>query len=238
MSSNNSVNYNSTKKNGQSDHKVSFSSILRFKLNVVSQMGEVDSNLQPLHDASTWFKNYLFLNHSIIRSSVPLMQAAHKQCKELQNEEELMIGLAKYYEKHSFEELYHDEWLLEDLESIGIPRKESLSREPSQSVAELVGSQYYWIYHWHPVCLIGYISFLEGNPPTKQSIDQLQEATGYPKAAFRTLLKHSDLDPHHRDDLNDLLDLLPLTERHKEWITCNALYSANKILEVTNSTHN
>ena len=69
----------------------------------------------------------------------------------------------------------HDERLLDDLESIGVSRQESLLRKPLQTVAELVGSQYYWIYYWHPVCLLGYISFLEGDPPKKELIDQLQK---------------------------------------------------------------
>jgi hypothetical protein len=42
----------------------------------------------------------------------------------------------------------HDEWLLDDLESIGVSRQESLLLKPLQTVAELVGRQYYWIYYW------------------------------------------------------------------------------------------
>ncbi len=80
-----------------------------------------------------------------------------------------MFELGEYYKKHIQEEMNHDEWILNDLQSIGVPHEESLSRKPLQSVAELVGSQYYWIYHWHPVCLLGYISFLEGDPPTRES---------------------------------------------------------------------
>jgi hypothetical protein len=75
---------------------------------------------------------------------------------------------------------------------------------------------------------------LEGDPPKKEMIEQLQTITGYPKTAFRTLIKHSDLDSHHRDELNELLEMLPLTPKHEQWITFNALYSANKFMEIRN----
>jgi hypothetical protein len=162
------------------------------------------------------------------------MKTAYEQCNRLPGETKLLTNLKKYYLKHSHEERDHDEWLLDDLESIGVSRQQSLSRKPVQAVSELVGSQYYWIYHWHPVCLLGYIAFLEGDPPKKEFIDQLQKATGYPITAFRTIIKHSDLDPHHRDELNEILDTLPLELKHEQWITSNASYSAYKIIEVRN----
>jgi hypothetical protein len=159
------------------------------------------------------------------------MQTAYHRC-DMSNHDKILAELKEYYKIHTEEEMYHDEWLLDDLEEIGVSRQESLSKKPSQKVAELVGSQYYWINHWHPVCLLGYISFLEGNPPETRMIDRLEEITGYPKLAFRTIRKHSQLDTSHRDDLNRLLDTLPLTTLHEHWITYNALYSANKFTEI------
>jgi hypothetical protein len=188
--------------------------------------------LPPKQNARAWFKDYLIVTYSIIRSSVPLMHAAYEQCSHLQEQTRLAIDLKGYYKKHIQEETNHDVWLLDDLESISISRQESLSIKPSQAVAELVGSQYYWMYHWHPICLLGYISFLEGDPPGKEAIDQLKKTTGYPDTAFRTIVKHSDLDPYHRDDLNKLLETLPLETKHEQWITYNALYSANKLMEI------
>ena len=37
---------------------------------------------------------------------------------------------------------------------------------PPPSVAGLVGSQYYWILHHHPVAFLGYVALMEGYPPT------------------------------------------------------------------------
>ena len=219
------------------NYKTSFSARLRIKLQLAYGSKEGKNTTLPSgQNAPAWFRDYLIVTHSIIRSSVPLMQAAYGRCCDLSEEGKLMTELRKYYKKHIQEEMNHDEWLLDDLESIGVSRQESLLRKPLQTVAELVGSQYYWIYYWHPVCLLGYISFLEGDPPKKELIDQLQKITGYPKTAFRTLAKHSDLDPHHRDELNELLETLPLTAKYEQWITSNALYSANKLIEIRNQS--
>ncbi|HEY7079856.1 MAG TPA: hypothetical protein VH500_09150 [Nitrososphaeraceae archaeon] len=214
------------------EYKTSFSARLRIKLELAFSRIDGKSAIYSNQRPSNWFKDYLLCTHSIIRASVPLMQAAYERCQHLSEERRLLTSLASYYNKHIVEEMDHDKWLLDDLEEIGISNEMSLSQKPLQGVAELVGSQYYWIYHWHPVCLLGYISFLEGNPPTKEQINRLIQETKYPKLAFRTLLKHSDLDFRHRDELNTILDMLPLTEKHQHWITSNALYTANKIMEI------
>jgi heme oxygenase-like protein len=147
----------------------------------------------------------------------------------------LSIGLATYYDKHSKEETLHDEWLLADLETMGVQRTDVLSRRPRAEVAELVGSQYYWILHFHPVSLLGYIAVMEGYPPNRKAIDIMALRTGYPQEAFRTLAKHSYLDPGHRDDLNRVLDTLPMDREQEEWITLNAIYTLGKWNEVIDS---
>ena len=114
------------------------------------------------------FRNHLTTLHTIIRASVPLMLAAEARSMEL-TDDPVCPKLAEYYHTHAKEEAGHDEWLLADLKIIGMPKSEALARRPTQEVAELVGSQYYWIRHWHPVCLLGYIAVMEGNPPPKQA---------------------------------------------------------------------
>jgi hypothetical protein len=206
-----------------------FSTKLSIRLQVVYDLQNIKAVLPTKQSATTWYKDYLVTMHSIIRSSVPLMKAAYDRCKHLKKEPKLISDLKKYYQKHIQEEMNHDEWLLDDLESISVSRNECLSRLPSLTVAEVVGSQYYWIFHWHPVSLLGYIVFLEGNPPKMELIEYLRTITEYPETAFRTLVKHSNLDPYHKHDLYELLESLPLTPRHEKWITSNALYCAYKL---------
>lgn len=157
------------------------------------------------------YPEYLFTSHSIIRASVPLMEAGRERAAALSAEDPVAAALAPYYEQHIPEEQDHDEWLLDDLEVLGRTRTEILARPPSPTVAALVGAQYYWIFHYHPVALLGYIAVLEGYPPSMAMIDDLAAGTGYTRDAFRTMVAHAELDPGHSEELDELLDELPLT---------------------------
>ena len=183
-----------------------------------------------------WFIHRMVTMHQIMRSSVPLMQAAESMCgvdgDAKPEEKALHKALEEYYHKHIEEERHHDEWLLDDLESIGLKRWEVLAKEPPDTVAEFVGTQYYWIYHFHPVILMGYIAFLEGNPPTKEGVQVLKAATGYPDTAFRIIEKHGVLDIKHKEDLDNTLDSLPLQNYHKDMIVKNAVFSTKRFNQV------
>jgi hypothetical protein len=76
----------------------------------------------------------------------------------------------------------------------------------------MVGAIYYWIHHYHPVVLLGYLAVMEGAPPSGDLIDNIQERSGYPEAAFNTLRHHGTIDPDHGEELWDLLDRLPLAD--------------------------
>jgi Iron-containing redox enzyme len=167
--------------------------------------------------------DYLFLIHSIIRASVPLMKDALDRAVFLAKNDTLAASLAKYLGQHVNEERHHDDWLLDDIGELGIPREAVWSRMPSATVASLVGSQYYWIHHHHPIALLGYIAVLEGSPPVESQIAEVIERTGLPERAFRTFIKHARLDPHHRDDLNSALDMMSLTGEHETLIATSAL---------------
>jgi pyrroloquinoline quinone (PQQ) biosynthesis protein C len=155
---------------------------------------------------------------------VPLTEAALAAARRL--DDPLGAPLAAYLEEHADEELGHDETLLGDLEAIGVPRTDVLARVPSPSVAALVGGQYYWIHHHHPVSFLGYVGLMEGYPPTPELIEELTERTGYPLDAFRTYVEHAELDPGHRDRLDGTLDALPLDESHEVAIGISAIATA------------
>lgn len=158
---------------------------------------------------------YFFVTHTVMRTSVPLMEAALGQARRMQESDPVAAGVAEYLAKHIPEERNHDEWLLDDLEVLGVSRSEVLDRVPPATVAALAGSQYYWIFHCHPAALLGYIAVLEGYPPSADHLEKVLGRTGLPRDGFRTFFKHSHLDLHHRQDLYDTLDALPLTEKHQ-----------------------
>jgi hypothetical protein len=171
------------------------------------------------------YPEYLFMSHSIIRASVPLMETARARALELAPSDPVSAQLAPYLEEHIPEELDHDEWLLDDLETLGRPRQSVLARTPSPTVASLVGAQYYWIFHYHPVALLGYIALFEGYPPTPQMVDDLVVSTGYSRDSFRTMAAHAELDPGHRDELDRLLDSLALTREQTAVVGLSAIWS-------------
>jgi hypothetical protein len=169
---------------------------------------------------------YLVLQHQIIRATVPLTEAAVVRARELGDRDPLAPPLAGYLEEHVDEELGHDETLLGDLELLGVDRENVLARMPSPAVAGLVGSQYYWIHHYHPIAFLGYVALMEGYPPTPELIDTLVERSGHPRAAFHTYLEHAELDPGHRDHLDRTIDSLPLDASHEMALGISAIATA------------
>jgi hypothetical protein len=157
---------------------------------------------------------------------VPLTEAALTRSRELSDTDPLAAPLAAYLEEHVDEELGHDETLLDDLELVGVDRASAVARMPSPTVAALVGSQYYWIFHYHPVTFLGFVALMEGHPPTPELIEVLIARTGFPPDAFRTYVEHADLDPGHRDHLDRTLDSLPLTAEHESALGVSAIASA------------
>jgi hypothetical protein len=178
------------------------------------------------------YPEFLFRNHSVIRCSVPLMKAAAERCETMLDREPIAEGMLTYFRKHIPEETGHDDWVLDDLETLGYKREEVLKRIPPPSAAALAGAQYYWIRHVHPVAMLGFIAVLEGTPPDVEFFEQTADRIGVPRRAFSNLLLHGKLDPQHRDDLNHALDALPLTEDHHNLMAISAFQTVALLTRV------
>jgi hypothetical protein len=180
-------------------------------------------------EVAALYPEFLFLVHSMIRTSVRMMEEAAAAAYDLGDGDPVAPQLAAYFEKHCQEEAGHDDWLLDDLEVLGVSRETVWARMPSTIVAGLIGAQYYWIRHVHPVALLGYLAVLEGNPPKVAELEAIRQRTGLPAESFRTLVKHAEIDPHHRDDLNALIDTLPLAPRHHSLISVSAFHTIEQV---------
>ncbi len=178
------------------------------------------------------FPEYLSHVHASVRATVPLMRAAEARCRELGPSDPLAARLAVYFAQHALEELDHEEWLLRDMESIGMNCAEARQRVPPPTIAALAGAQYYWIFHAHPVALLGYFAVLEGIPPDEAHLASVRERTGLPEDGFRMLIEHARLDPQHGDEVFDLLDELPLNAHHRELVGVSALYTMECLTSV------
>jgi hypothetical protein len=98
---------------------------------------------------------------------------------------------------------------------------------PPPSIAALVGAQYYWIAHHHPVAVVGYAFLTETAPPGKGELEALLARTGLPRKSFRSLLAHSVLDQKHGADVERALDALPLTPEHLSALGVSLVSSIN-----------
>jgi hypothetical protein len=199
------------------------SEVLRLKIGLAG--GAVPPNLARLWThpkLNELFPQFLILLHQIIRASVPLMKTA-MQCAKAREQDVVARQLVNYFASHIEEEAEHDQWLLHDLECGGYSNAHVLSQIPGSVVAALVGAQYYWVHHHHPVALLGYIAVLEGAPPTTTHVENLKMVTGLPPAMFRTYEKHGELDPTHRAEFDTYLDQLPLTKEHTTLLGLSAI---------------
>jgi heme oxygenase-like protein len=180
---------------------------------------------------------YLGTMHMVVRSAVPLMEAAVEQARARGPLDPLCTRLIDYYTRHIKEETGHDSWLLEDLRATGNDPEEVLDRIPSPRVATLVGAQYYWLRHYHPVSLLGHITAIESYHPPAGLAHRLGELTGYPAAAFRAISRHEVLDVHHRREVVELLDLLPLEMQQEKMISLSGLHTLQSGIDVLAEIH-
>jgi hypothetical protein len=211
------------------------SSVLRRKIALampplVAAQRRLDQHPDP---AAAWIA-FLGVLYGSMRASVPLLETALDRARDLSPADPLAAGLTDYLHRHSEEERGHDEWLLQDLQSVGVDSTELLSRPPSGAVAALIGAQYYWVLHYHPVCILGYLMVIEGDPPSRRSLQDLQSRSGLPPSAFRTMLEHADLDIDHAAELADLLDLLPLSSSHNEALGLSAISTVAGLTRILN----
>lgn len=179
-----------------------------------------------------FFPEYLLTLYASMRATVPLLEAAAERARALAPDDPVAAALVPYFVQHAREELHHDDWLLEDMALLDIDPELARSRYAPPDVAAMIGAQYYWLHYSHPVSLLGCFAVLEGSPPEAEVLDQVAERTGIPKAGLRTLYKHAQLDPHHRDDLDAMLDELPLTPAHAATVGLSALAVVDQLGDI------
>jgi hypothetical protein len=212
--------------------RISNSSQLQLKLDLV--LPHLNAAAAALWDhprLTELYPSFLLTLHWIVRASVSLMERALERARDLKPDP-VASGIAGYLAQHIPEERHHDEWLLEDLGVLGVDRAQALRSVPSAAVASLVGSQYYWILHYHPIALLGYLAIAEGNPPGEDHLEEIVRRTQLPRAAFRTLFKHAELDPTHSLEFRQVLDQLPLTPGNSTLLGLSALHTVHMYAQV------
>lgn len=146
----------------------------------------------------------------VMRCGFSLMSVAGERALRLPNDP-VAVDLAAYVQVHLEEELGHDQWMLDDIQTLGLSEQEVLQAQPCAAVVELIGRQYFWIMHGHPVAIMGYLTLMEGYAPLADQLEEIRLRTGAPATAFRCLKSHAEDDPSHLADLNSTLDRMDLS---------------------------
>jgi hypothetical protein len=188
--------------------------------------------------AAELFPRCLATGYYVAQAMVPLMEAALGRARELAPRDAVAEGLATYLERHIPEEMHGDEpggATLDDLAALSVDPVALRESPPPPKIAALIGAQYYWIFHYHPVALLGFLE-LEAYHPHEPALERLIEATGLPRSGFRQLLLHAKLDVAHARELHRVLDSLPLDPSHERLIGLSALQTvallADALLDV------
>jgi hypothetical protein len=174
---------------------------------------------------------FLIQLHRVMHGGISLMRTAKDRALSLPDDV-VAAQTAAYLEMHIEEEKDHDQWLLNDIESLGIDPAEVLRATPLQAVVSLLGAQYFWILHMHPVAIFGYLIVLEGYPPLVHQLEQIRRNTGLPASAFRCLISHAEDDPDHIDTLNRTLDSMPLTPDQSKYLALSAFHTIDAVASI------
>jgi hypothetical protein len=173
------------------------------------------------------YREWLRTSYDLVRATAPLLaEAVSASVRHGEGD------LARYYAGQLIEEYGHDQWIEEDWAAAGGDPAELASRIPRPAVAKLVGAQYYWLRHTHPIALAGHIAMLEWHPPDPGVVASLMNRTGLPEHAFRTITRHIDIDAEHGPPLENLLARLPHGDARQHMVSTSALTTAHALVEL------
>jgi hypothetical protein len=200
------------------------SQALRRKIALVSaRYVAVSRALWSHHAFAHLYPDLLATVHAVTRASVPLMETARQVLRD-HPPDTLTSSLDDYFRRHIPEETGHDRWVLEDLRTLR-DDVDVLGLASDPSVATLVGAQYYWLRHLHPLTLLGYIAVIEGEPVDVSLVEEVARQHGLSKDSLRAYVRHGHLDVAHSADLDSLLDSLPLTRCQEGWMAQSAFHT-------------
>jgi heme oxygenase-like protein len=207
--------------------------LLRRKIALAARLMNAVADRFWNHEAlAVLFPRFLLTIHGSVRATVPLMTTAIAELRKRPGNDPLRAPLITYFEQHAREEAEHEDWLLRDLQAVGIARDTVADHIASPAIASLVGAQYYWIRFAHPVSLLGLFAVLEGHPPETAHLDEIAQRTGLPPEAFRMLRDHAELDQTHADELFQLIDTLPLTPSQTSLLGISAFHTLDALAAV------
>jgi Iron-containing redox enzyme len=213
---------------------VGASARLRRKLDLVLPAYGTPGRMLIEHPrARELYPAYLLADSYVTRAMAPLMEAARDRSRAMSASDPVAMGLVDYLVRHIEEEMHGDEPggdLLEDLAAVGVDVEALPLRPVPKPIAALIGTHFFRIRHAHPVAILGLL-WLEVYPPEAAAVEELIERTGLPRAGFRQLLLHAEVDLRHGRELQEMIDALPLEPWHERLIGLSALETMSLMVD-------
>jgi hypothetical protein len=204
------------------------------KLDLVAPAFRVPGQMLLDHPrARELYPRYAAAGSYLTLAMVPLMGAALDCSRMLSRRDSVAAELVPYLERHIPEELhggFPGRAALDDLESIGVDTTALRELPPPPAVAAFIGTQFFWIWHRHPVSILGFLA-LEAFHPYTEAVEQLIEKTRLPRDGFRQLLLHAKLDVVHAEELHRVMDALPLEPPHERLIALSAFQTMECLID-------
>jgi len=159
-------------------------------------------------DARQRFICYMVQTYHYVSFACPLME------RMLAKREALPAAMVGYLEQNLIEEAGHEQWVLDDLERLGMERNRVRNSMPLRQTTTLVGSQYFWIEKAQPAVCFGYMFTLERTAATPElhraGISRLSDRLGIKMEALSNYIRHGELDFDHQNDKIELLNKVKL----------------------------
>lgn len=139
-----------------------------------------------------------------VRHTVPLLMACGSRLPE--RLEWLREAIVHYID----EEVGHQEWILNDLQQLGVDKEQVRHGKPSLATELMVSYAYDTVARGNPVGLFGMVYALEKTSSTiaTYAAGQIAGALDLPAKAMSYMVSHGSLDVTHMQDFEKLMNRL------------------------------
>ena len=139
-----------------------------------------------------------------VKHTVPLLMACGSRLPE--RLEWLREAVADYIE----EEVGHQEWILNDLQALGIDKDWVRRGRPLMATELMVSYAYDQVHRFNPVGFFAMVYTLEKTSSTiaTYAAEQIQSSLSLPRQAMSYLISHGSLDVEHMESFEGLMNRL------------------------------
>ena len=148
------------------------------------------------------YRHYLAEAYHHVKHTVSLMRLADKKLSPAAS------WLREPLVQYIAEEDGHDEWILDDIRSVGGDAEAVRRGKPRLATELMIAYAYDYVSRINPVGFFGMVFVLEGTSTqlATKGADALMRSLNLPKTSFRYLISHGALDLDHMQFFQGLMD--------------------------------